>query len=328
MSGPLISVVIPTFNGGAYLGEALESVVAQARSDVEIVVVDDASTDDTPAWISRFAGRGVRSLRHAENKGISAAVNTAMQHVQGEFVAFLDHDDLWLPGKLDTQLALFTAAPGIDIAFTDYVEFGEGARPGTAFSERNEAMRRYPRRRVADDSFAILSESFLLDFLRIQAAPMPSTTMYRTAKLREALPLDEDVAHQDVQITFRLANQAVFGYVDRPLVKRRIHGANWGSVMGKLRWLESHIKTLQRLPRWASLTEEERSAVQRMLGNYLRAAGYTSFTSGALAQARAFYGESLRRDFRPEALLYWFSSWLPAKAVSRLRRMKQKIAAN
>ena len=106
--GPLVSIVVPAFNAGATLAEALRSAQAQTYRAIEIVVVDDGSTDDTAAVAAGFAG--VTLLRQA-NGGIAAARNAGIAAAKGEWIAPLDADDLWHPAKIERQVAAALAAP-------------------------------------------------------------------------------------------------------------------------------------------------------------------------------------------------------------------------
>jgi len=99
---PSISVIIPVFNGAAYLAEALQSVFAQEYSPLEVVVADDGSSDDSSAIARSFPGVTCLALAHA---GVSAARNAAVLASSGEWLAFLDADDIWLPGKLAAQVS-------------------------------------------------------------------------------------------------------------------------------------------------------------------------------------------------------------------------------
>jgi glycosyltransferase involved in cell wall biosynthesis len=110
-----LSVVIPAYNAARYIAEALESVLAQIGSDAEVLVVDDGSTDDTAAIAERF-GAPVRVIR-AEHGGIAATVNRGMSEVRGAFIASIDADDRWLPGKLTLQFAALDADPSLDAVF-------------------------------------------------------------------------------------------------------------------------------------------------------------------------------------------------------------------
>lgn len=113
----LVSVVIPTYNRAHLLGPCIESVLAQTYRPIEIVVVDDGSTDETPALAASFPPE-VRYVRQA-NRGVAGARNTGLAHARGEFVAFLDSDDRWLPFKLALQVAFLKAWPEVGMVWTD-----------------------------------------------------------------------------------------------------------------------------------------------------------------------------------------------------------------
>lgn len=104
MSG-LVSVVLPTFDRAEMLAESARSVLRQTHRDLELLVVDDGSTDGTPGVVEGLADRRVRLLRHAQNLGGGAARNTGIDAARGAFVAFIDSDDVWLEDKLARQLA-------------------------------------------------------------------------------------------------------------------------------------------------------------------------------------------------------------------------------
>src|SRR3954452_10452644 len=104
MNGPLVSVVIPVWNCEAYVGEAVASVLAQGRGPLQIVLVDDGSTDDS-VEAARRAGAQIEVVRQ-ENGGIGAARNAGVARARGELLAFLDSDDRWTPGKLAAQMRI------------------------------------------------------------------------------------------------------------------------------------------------------------------------------------------------------------------------------
>ena len=109
---PRVSVIIPTHNRATLVARAVRSALAQTYSDLEVLVVDDASTDDTREMLLRIGDARVRYLRHDTNRGVSAARNTALAHLSGELVAFLDDDDEWLPEKLRLQMELVDKVDG------------------------------------------------------------------------------------------------------------------------------------------------------------------------------------------------------------------------
>jgi teichuronic acid biosynthesis glycosyltransferase TuaG len=129
---PLVSVITPAYNASAFIAECIRSVQAQAHSNWEHVIVDDCSSDDTRAIVERFQASDpkVRLIPNQSNLGVAETRNRAIAEAGGQFVAFLDSDDLWLPEKLERQLA-FMKATGAALSFTAYRRITEdGTRQG------------------------------------------------------------------------------------------------------------------------------------------------------------------------------------------------------
>ena len=121
MTAPLISCIVPVFNGERYVREALDSIRARTYRPLEIIVADDGSTDGTPAVVRGYR-EPVRYLFQL-NAGPAAARNLGLREAQGEFVAFLDADDLWHPEKLTRQMARFQARPDLDLCVAHVQNF-------------------------------------------------------------------------------------------------------------------------------------------------------------------------------------------------------------
>ena len=102
-----VSVIITTYNRAHLVGKAIKSVLNQTFQDFELIVVDDGSTDNTEEVINSFNDTRIRYIRHKINKGGNAARNTGLRNSKGEYIAFLDSDDEWLPEKLERQLEVF-----------------------------------------------------------------------------------------------------------------------------------------------------------------------------------------------------------------------------
>jgi glycosyltransferase involved in cell wall biosynthesis len=115
-----VSVIIPSFNAERYVSEAIESVLHQTHAPFEVLVVDDGSTDNTPAVAASY-GQAIQLDRQPHN-GISATLNRGIQQVQGELIAFLDSDDVWVLDKLQKQINVLLARPEIDMVF-GYCQF-------------------------------------------------------------------------------------------------------------------------------------------------------------------------------------------------------------
>ncbi|OQX24791.1 MAG: glycosyl transferase [Desulfobacteraceae bacterium IS3] len=131
---PRVSVIIPAFNRSRMLKEAVDSVLAQDFTDFELIVTDDGSTDDTPEILQSYQ-ENIIVIRQ-ENKGVSAARNAGIAAASGEYLAFLDSDDLWLPGKLSEQIAFFNSHPDALICQTEEIWIRNGIRVNPKLKHR------------------------------------------------------------------------------------------------------------------------------------------------------------------------------------------------
>lgn len=203
---PDVSVVIPAHNAATTIARALDSVAAQGRGDVEVIIVDDSSIDGTADVVRSLAGPDHRILRTGTRSGAAAARNLGIQHARGRYVAFLDADDEWLPGKLDRQVATLDAEPDLLFVACDAELVDEqGRMRGKVDPGR--------RRAVGQDGWKTL--------LKHCCVTTPSVVVRRQALLDVGgfdpdLPLGED---QDLWI--RLAGRGPIGHLDETLV--RVH---------------------------------------------------------------------------------------------------------
>jgi glycosyltransferase involved in cell wall biosynthesis len=196
---PLISVVIPAFNAEAFVAEAIESVLAQDYGRVELIVVDDGSTDRTAAIA---AGYGVKIVTQ-ENGGQAAARNAGVAAADGAFVAFLDADDLWMPSKLSTEVAHLLAYPEFDYVL---VRMQRSLLPGAPWPPGTPARW----------------------FEEPQPGTLPSAGLIRRAALERIGRFDTSFRHgSDTEWQARAADAGLrWELLPDVLVTYRIHGAN------------------------------------------------------------------------------------------------------
>lgn len=157
---PLVTVVIPTYNRAHMLPRALESVLAQTFEAFEVLVVDDGSTDDTVALMAEYEARDerVRYLVQPRNAGVSAARNRGLHEARGEFIAFLDSDDEWLPTKLECQLSRFKALPhGVGLLYGGVEDVGpRGVRTVHVPEYRGDLFQMLLRRNVIHGTSGVM----------------------------------------------------------------------------------------------------------------------------------------------------------------------------
>jgi glycosyltransferase involved in cell wall biosynthesis len=130
MTKSTVTVIIPAYNAEKYLAQTIETVLQQTYTDFELLVVDDGSSDRTPDIVTDCSDPRVKLISQV-NQGVSAARNTGIAHATGEFVAFLDSDDLWMPHKLETHVRHLQANPelGMSFARVEYLN-PDGTRTG------------------------------------------------------------------------------------------------------------------------------------------------------------------------------------------------------
>ena len=136
-SQAVLSVVIPAWNRAALVCDAVNSALQQRAGEVEVIVVDDASTDGTAALLQSQFGSRIQVLRLEHRRGPGGARNAGARLARGEFVGFLDSDDLWLPGKLDAELSVFADFPDADVVVSDSQNFFEGEADGESRFAQN-----------------------------------------------------------------------------------------------------------------------------------------------------------------------------------------------
>jgi glycosyltransferase involved in cell wall biosynthesis len=128
---PVVSIVMPTYNGARYIDQAIQSCLDQTYPHWELVIVDDAGSDDTPAHIARFAEKDsrIRSVRHKVNRKLPGALNTGILHMRGDYFTWLSDDDLFRPNALEEMVTFLETHPDIDLVYTDYTEIDEEEKP-------------------------------------------------------------------------------------------------------------------------------------------------------------------------------------------------------
>ncbi|HXH20990.1 MAG TPA: glycosyltransferase [Dehalococcoidia bacterium] len=324
MTAPLVSVVIPSYNCGAYLEATLASVQQQTFTDYEIVLVDDGSTDGTLPLLRRLEGPRLR-VETQRRRGPAAARNRGIERSTGRYIAFLDADDLWAPEKLAAQVALMEAEPALGMCFTDWAWLDGLPGSPSAFEAARAALDRLTARPVTESARILSGPDLLTAYLR--RGPIPcwtSTVMVRRQTLdrvgafNERLPWDEDT-----HLWLRLVKAARVGYVNRVLAWRRARLASMTNVVSEAESYRVSAESVATLAETLLLTSTEKSAVRLRVSQLRTAAGYCRLEAGDLRGARADFRASLVARPSMRAGLYWLSTWLPPRIFAALRSAKR-----
>jgi glycosyltransferase involved in cell wall biosynthesis len=274
----LVSVIIPTYNRSADVTEAVRSVLGQTYPEVEVLVVDDGSTDDTETALRPFAER-VRYFKQ-ERSGPAAARNRAMLQARGKYLAFLDADDLWLPDKLKRQVALLDARPEVVLSYTDYTR---GFRDAAA---RGSQLRHY----ALKGSLRPFQDLFRENFIHT------STAMVRRDVLASTGVFDTDLSgSEDLDFWLRLARLGPFAYLDEVLTLVRRQGDNLSRTLNYFRGQVRATRLM--LERWGA-EEEVRPLIRQRLGRCYWDLAYAEMMQGNYRQARLAYWQSAHHGHR------------------------------
>ena len=269
-----VSVVIPAYNCEAFVGAAIESVLAQTRPVAEIIAINDGSTDGTEQ-VLRKVGPPVRALTQV-NLGMSRARNRGCAEAAGEWVAFLDADDTWLPNKLEKQLAA-GADPRVGLVYTDRFNIGDkGDLPD-----------------VQSAIQSLYTGDVYLDLLLLGNHITASSVMVRRSIVQELGGFEESIrGTEDWDLWIRIAERWQVAACHEPLVCYRFHG---GMISGDpSRMIDARRRVIQRAmdsPRGRALPAGVRrkiwSATARTNGAHAAKAGRKSLAFGQFARAVA-----------------------------------------
>jgi glycosyltransferase involved in cell wall biosynthesis len=310
MTHPLVSVVVPVYNGERYLRQALESALGQTYRSLEIVVVDDGSTDGSPQLIASFGSR-LRSLRQA-NGGVALARNSGIRAAHGELIAFLDQDDWWMPEKIEKQVALFLADERLGLAHTAILQYSDSA---AAFVEPVYLTHRSPQ--LQGDCF----EELLLG-----NAIFNSSTMIRKNVLQKSGTFDPGIPGntvQDYDLWLRIARHFPFAYLPQQLTALRLHDGQ--GTLNRLAMLGDELRLLERIVSERQLRDSP--ALRARFAELLDELGVAHLDNRAHRLARQCFIRALRTRWSARMAVLSAASFLPPSGVAWLRRSSQMLRA-
>lgn len=321
---PLVSIIMPTHNYGHLIRMSVESLLSQSYPRVEVIIVDDGSTDGTADVLAPYGDR-VRYLQRP-HRGAASARNHGLGVAQGDYIGFLDADDEIPSDSIACRVGFLEGQPDLDVVFGD-VEVVEGSDVVVpSFMRERRAFQRIPRESAGDAAYILAGNLF--DYLvEERFITMPSVLVRRSfmdlvGGFDEAFPNEHDY-----DLWFRLARTGRFGYLDRVLARCHIHSGNLSG--NRLRAGKKRIDLMHKLLReQPDLSAHTRALVARRLRELHFEVGYMQWEAGQLAEAHQEFARSLLYGgWRRRSLLYYFCTWLPPEIVCALRRAKHGLSA-
>ena len=240
---PLVSVVVTTYNHGRYIQETLRSVFAQTYSNFEVIVVDDGSTDDTSTKLRAFKDQIL--YVHQENQGVAASRNTGIQQARGEFIALLDGDDLWEPGKLAIQTKALEESPRAGFAAVNGQEFDPHGVTGPQLVDP-ELLEWLASSRCGPQGKYLSGSCYRLFLIRNRISTVSQVIFPRAVLERVGPSVSSFRIGSDYDLYLRILKGHDLVVIDESLTRYRIlsSSASGPREMRFLRWMEEDIKVL------------------------------------------------------------------------------------
>ncbi len=298
----LVSVVIPAHNGGKTVARAIESALAQRYDPVEIIVADDGSTDGTREVVGRYP-ESVRVVGQA-NRGAAAARNLGLREARGEYVAFLDVDDEFLPGRIEKGIAPMAADAGVGATFCRlHRQYPDGSRD--LYGDAYERCRAFP------------------EYLWPSSHTQTSGATCRRAAIERVGPFDESLqSHDDLDLWIRLAESSRIVEIAEPLAvfhdTAGSYSKRWDDARSEADYYRVIERALERSPERYGPFRDVITADAHLHW------GILYLVRGDHARARGFLRRSLRTVPTATAVALMAAAWLPHQAFRAGARMMKR----
>ena len=303
-----VSVVIPTYNRAHSIVSAISSVLAQRHRDLELIVVDDGSSDDTAARVAAIRDRRLHYVQ-GRHGGVSAARNLGVRRAAGPLVAFLDSDDLWLRDKLTCEVGVLTRHPEVDVVFSD-LEKRDGDRVYASFMRQTAVFSR--RLGGAPSPEALVLEAREMQLCLLEEVPVkPSALVVRRQAFERVGGFDEGwTSSEDWEFLLRLSRDHRFAYVDRPLAVLFISPDSL-HILDQSRGEAAMIRLLLREQQRLAGDPDALAAVRRGLVTRIKHCGWHHIDHGRRARACGVYLRGFARTGDVGLLLRAAAAWMP-----------------
>jgi len=306
-SSKTASVIIPSYNSSAYVRDAVDSALAQTYKDIEVIVVDDGSTDDTKQVLEPYIRGNKIKYIHQANRGLSGARNTGIKAAKGEYIALLDADDIFLPEKIEKQVAHLESHPECDVSYCDLYHFNDG-EPNVLLKLN---YRYYSGKEVLPN---LLRQSFIA----------PVTVVFRKSVFERFGYFDEAMRQfaEDLEFWLRLSyGGAQICFLPEILAKLRLRGeGNIQSLENQPKMKLTALRVIEKLNEKMSPVERHESGIKFSLVEHRLKLIFAYLLVGRKSEARksvwTAFGDYMP-GFIPGFLLWIFIAVVPGIILER-----------
>lgn len=327
-SNPLVSVIIPSFNSKAYVMQSIQSVKNQSYPNIEIIVVDDGSTDNTVQVLKDFQAKESFQLITKKNSGPGGARNAGMTAAKGEYICFLDADDQLLQESIAKRIDVMKSHTEVDLVFTDVTRLDTKDKPGYAFLSHHDFLAKFKNAidKSIDKTYYFNDQYFdcailHFPFIWTSSVMVKSSVIARCGYFNETWKGSEDIDYW-----LRVSEQGKLAYIDEPLTQWHHYYSSLTSY-GNFHFYKDTLACYERIKRNLGAKQYLKGAINKRLGYYAFAGGYEALAVDALKQARGFFWQAC--CYCPLKLKYWcyaLLSFLPSMIFFPLRSLKQRIS--
>lgn len=221
---PLVTVIVPVYNHERYIGECLDSIAGQNYHNIEVIIINDGSTDSSALvierWLHHNADISVKYI-NKKNEGLCNTLNVALSLAQGEYIAFIASDDVWLPTRLERQVAFLEDNKNIGLVFADAYFIKGYDKTTVKYSHYKPDI---PRRYLNCIQNANIYESLL-----VSNSILSLTVLVRRECVTNVGSFDPTLKYEDYDMWLRIARRYPVAYIDDPLAYYRIHESNFSN---------------------------------------------------------------------------------------------------
>lgn len=312
---PKVSIITPAYNGAKYIAETIDSVRKQTFQDWEMIIVDDGSVDDTKAVVQRFQEQHPEKIKYfyQTNGGSGKARNTGIRMTTGEFVAFLDADDIWMPQKLEKQMSFFKNNPDIDLVYTN----------ATVINNIGQEKWPYVKKR----EYHFPPEDIYRQLLLRNFIPFSSVVARRKVIAEVGYFVDVIKYSEDSDLLIRIAKDYRIKYLNEFLTKYRVSDSHKSSNLER-----RHRASLSIITRHY---DKKRAESLKFRFLFRRRCAHVHYDLGYVLLAKNNLREA-RKEFLVSILLwpflylkqyfYFLSGFIPLKTLDQLRYFKRQLA--